>query len=756
MPDLADCTDTCARHIVVTGRVQGVGYRPFVYRLAQEMGLAGTVQNRTGEVHILAEGSAELLDAFESALITQAPPLAQPELAVATSASPLTAGRFAILPSEEGEAATIHVPPDLFCCDDCLSEMNDPAERRYRYPFTNCTQCGPRYTIIAALPYDRPATAMADFPLCPDCAAEYSNPLDRRFHAQPLACPECGPQLSCGDLNGEAALEAALAALSAGQVVAVKGVGGYHLMCDAANDDAIARLRSRKRRPDKPLAVMVPQMGADGLDWVRRLAQPDAVALAALAAPERAIVLVSKREDAPLGKGIAPGLDDVGLFLPYSPLHHLLIHDFGVPLVATSGNVSGEPVLTDSTQAEQRLAEIADCFLHHDRPILRPADDSVMRVIASKARPIRIGRGMAPLELALPLQSRQPLLATGGQMKNAVALACGNKALLSSHIGDLDSPRSLEVFEQVIADLSRLYRIEPRAIACDMHPGYASTRWAEKQGLPLVRVQHHHAHASALAGEHEAGLTWLVFAWDGTGYGLDGTIWGGETLLGQPGAWQRLASLREFAVLGGDRAAREPWRSAAALMWQAGHDWTPCRDGADLARAAWAKRMGTFAASSVGRLFDAAACLVLGLDDVTYEAQAPARLEALARSWHGALEEAAAMPIVPDASGLLLADWSALLPIIADTDRPPAQRAALFHESLSLTILAHVDRIARDHAFDAVGLTGGVFQNRLLAERLLSALHASGTRAHMPERLPTNDGGLAFGQLVEASAVLAA
>ncbi|MBD3728198.1 MAG: carbamoyltransferase HypF [Sphingomonadales bacterium] len=753
MPDIAERT-RAARRITVTGRVQGVGYRPFVFRLAADLGLAGDVRNCTGEVHIAVEGETAAIAAFECALVEQAPPLARPELATSQADEWRGAEGFRILPSEESEHAAIHVPPDLFCCDDCLAEMADPGQRRHRYPFTNCTQCGPRYTIIAALPYDRPATSMAGFDLCPACAAEYGDPHDRRFHAQPLACPACGPQLSCGDLAGEAALQAALDALRAGQVVAVRGVGGYHLMCDAGSDEAVARLRERKHRPDKPLAVMVPQRGDDGLDAVRALALPDAAELAALAAPERAIVLVRRRADAALSQLIAPGLDEVGLFLPYSPLHHLLLAEFGGPLVATSGNISGEPVLTEPDQADDRLAGIADCMLHHNRPILRPADDSVLRAIAGAARPIRIGRGIAPLELALTEPLPMPLLATGGHMKNALALGSGARAIASPHIGDLDSPRARQVFEQVAADLARLYRIDPQAIACDAHPSYATTRWAEQQGLPLVRVQHHHAHASALAAEHKPGITWLTFAWDGTGLGEDGAIWGGEALLGQPGAWRRVASLREFTLPGGDRAAREPWRSAAALLWEAGQDWSPPIADPALARAAWGRRLGTFPCSSAGRLFDAAAMLVSGMAQASYEGQAPAGLEALARRWTGPLDGAPTLPLQADAQGVLRIDWHPLLAMLADDALPREQRAALFHESLAQAIRATALALADGSAFDAVGLTGGVFQNRLLAERVLALLEEDGMIAHLPKLLPVNDGGLAFGQLVEAGAVL--
>ncbi|MDE3114949.1 MAG: carbamoyltransferase HypF, partial [Pseudomonadota bacterium] len=532
-----------ACRIVMSGRVQGVGFRPFVYRIALAHGVAGWVRNETGKVVILAEGAPTALEAFARALLVEAPPLAKPQLESRAETVPQGAQGFHILKSAEAAEADIHLPPDLFCCPDCVAELHDRAARRHAYAFTNCTQCGPRYTIIESLPYDRPHTSMAGFALCPACRAEYENPLDRRFHAQPLACPECGPQLSFvlgGEerATGAAALAATLDVLRAGGVVAAKGVGGYHLLCDAASDAAIAKLRARKHRPHKPLAVMLPFAGADGLDSVRRHAVPATEEADAIRDPARPIVLVRKRADATLGKGLAPGLGELGVFLPYSPLHVLLLEGFGAPLVATSGNISGEPVLTDEGQAQARLSGIADAFLHHNRPIVRPADDSVVRIIGGRPRPIRLGRGIAPLEIDLPSPLAEPTLAVGGHMKGAIALGWGKRAVVSPHIGELDSVRSLEVFAQVINDLQRLYRVEARRVICDAHPRYASTRWAKACSLPVIAVQHHAAHAAALAGEYPDVRRWLVFAWDGVGLGEDSELWGGEAFCGAPGGWR--------------------------------------------------------------------------------------------------------------------------------------------------------------------------------------------------------------------------
>ena len=745
--------ERAARRLVVGGRVQGVGFRPFVYRIAYAFRLRGSVRNGAGRVVIHVEGRANDIARFEAALIAQAPPLARPHLESSKRADIEGARAFSILESDPGQDPDVHLPPDLFCCDDCIAELRGPSERRFRYPFTNCTQCGPRYTIIEALPYDRPNTSMAGFALCPQCRQEYENPLDRRFHAQPLACPACGPKLSYrsnghSHAEGEAALNATVAALHAGHIVAVKGVGGYHLMCDPASNEAVLRLRGRKRRPDKPLAVMFPQRGVDGLDAVRASARLSTVEAQAIADPARPIVLVRRRQYCGLSEALAPGLADLGVFLPYSPLHHLLLAEFGGPLVATSGNVSGEPVITDNIEAQHRLAKVTDAFLHYDRPIVRPADDSVVRVVADRARPIRIGRGLAPLEIDLGPAFDEPVLAVGGHMKGAIALGWGRRAVVSPHIGDLDSPRSLRIFEQVVADLQALYRVEARRIVCDTHPNYASARWARAQGLPVTRVQHHAAHASALAGEHPDVARWLVFTWDGMGLGPDGELWGGEALAGRPGAWRRVASMRPFDLTGGDRAGREPWRAAAALMWGTGRDWMPDIGDAKLAAQAWRRRIGTARASSVGRLFDGAAALVIGIGTASYEGQGPMILESAAADGC----EAVPLPLSRDANGILRTDWEPLVPMLTDDRLSAATRAGIFHESLAAAIADQAAALANAQRFGAVGLSGGVFQNRRLAERAIALLSARGFRVFLPETVPANDGGLAFGQLIEAAA----
>jgi hydrogenase maturation protein HypF len=745
-----------ARRLTIVGQVQAVGFRPFVFRLAHRLGLVGWVRNRTGEVEVLAQGRTVAIDEFERALIDEAPPLARPRIASSDAVQPTQQTAFEILPSEQSAEPRISVPPDYFACDECLAELTDPADRRFRYPFINCTQCGPRYTLIRGMPYDRAQTTMADFRLCEDCQREYEEPLDRRFHAEPVACPACGPRLELRDgesepAHGAGALTRAVAALQAGRIVAVKGVGGYHLACDARDAAAVRALRHRKHRPDKPLAVMCPRVGYDGLDWVRRCAMLTADTGALVAGPSRPIVLLPATTDSPLAVEVAPGLREIGVFLPYSPLHELLLANFGAPLVMTSGNLTGEPVLTDNQEAARRLKNIADVFVHHDRPIERPADDPVWRPIAGQPRPLRLGRGNAPTEFELPWSLPAPLLAVGGHLKNTVALAWGSRAVVSPHIGDMDGPRSLRVFEQVTADLQRLYDVRAAALVCDAHPGYATHRWAMEHELPATKVWHHHAHASALAAESPEVKAWLTFTWDGVGLGEDGTLWGGEALLGRPGAWRRVASMRSFRLPGGDRAAREPWRSAAAIAWECGHRFDANADRDGLVRRAWERDLNCHRSSAAGRLFDAAAALLLDLDRVSYEGQGPMMLEACCADDGPEI----ALPIAADDSGVLRIDWAPLLPMLLDTSLTVPERATGFHLSLAGAVAKITDTLRAQTRVDGIGLTGGVFQNRLLAQAVLDRLAGFGIPVMLPARLPCNDGGLSFGQIVEASGALA-
>jgi hydrogenase maturation protein HypF len=734
-----------ARHWTVGGRVQGVGFRPFVYRLAWRLSLDGWVMNRGGDVEVLVQGSDEALSAFGAALIEDAPPLAQPRIVGARAAEIESLDGFAIRNSD-GAPAHVHVPPDYFACDDCLTELDDPNNRRYRYPFINCTQCGPRYALIARLPYDRQNTAMVDFTLCPQCAAEYADPADRRFHAEPIACPVCGPRLSYRDHDGEAhaeeALAATVAALHAGRIVAVKGIGGYHLMCDAANSAVVTTLRVRKKRPHKPLAVMF----ARDLIALRRATHLTPRHEEMLSDPLRPIVLVPKRADSNLTPEIAPAVGEIGAMLPYSPLHHLLLGDFGGPLVATSGNISGEPVLTDNDDADRRLGTIADAFLHHDRPILRPVDDPVYRVIAGIARPLRLGRGNAPLERILPFTLKQPVLALGGHLKNTIALGFDDRVVISPHLGDMESPRGLALLRQVATDLQALYGVRAETVLCDAHPRYATTKLAPQFDLPVTKAFHHEAHASALYGETALEDDVLVFTWDGAGFGRDGSIWGGEALLGAPGRWQRVATIRPFALLGGDRAAREPWRNALALCWETGRDWPADERDTGPLRHAWERRLNCPATTSIGRLFDAAAALVGIATDTSYEGQAACEFEAIAMDDAPPID----LPLTRRPDGGLESDWAPLLDDLQNNNESVAARAGRFHATLAAMLLNQARAIRDTHGVTRLGLSGGVFQNRLLCERIIRDATREQFTVLIPEDIPCNDAGLSFGQIVEA------
>lgn len=737
--------------------MQGVGFRPYVYRLAHHYELTGWVRNNGGAVEIHAQGFAERLQSFGEALLIRAPPAARARLLDVQPTPVEMNDGFRILDSTAGVERHIHVPTDLYTCDECLAELRDPAARRYRYPFINCTQCGPRYTLIRAMPYDRPNTTLDRFTLCRDCEAEYTDPFDRRFHAQPLACAACGPALSWYDgrreiCGNEPALAAALAALRDGQIVAVRGVGGYHLLCDAANENAVALLRARKGRPAKPLAVMVPWQGSDGLDYARGLAQLSPLEAAMLRDSVRSIVLTARRAQAMLAAAVAPGLRELALMLPYSPLHHLLLEDFGAALVATSANLSGEPVLIEPEQVQARLGDVADGFLHHDRVIARPADDPLVRVVAGAVRPLRLGRGTAPLELSLPLHIQVPTLAVGAYMKTTVALAWGERAVVSPHIGDLASPRGREVFAQVVHDLQQLYGVRAERVVHDAHPGFSNTRWARESGLPTLAVWHHFAHAAAVAGEYPSEAPLLCFTWDGVGLGPDNTLWGGEALLGRPGTWQRVASFRPFRLPGGERAAREPWRSALALCWECGQSWPEGEHlGGALLRRAFDGGVNAPPTTAVGRLFDAAAALVGLCLKASYEGEAPMRLEALCED----VVPPVALPLARDATGIWRSDWAPLVPAMRDARLVPAVRAAMFHSSLAQALCEQALAVREHTGVARVGLSGGVFQNRVLTEQAHALLSTAGFEVLIPERLPVNDAAISYGQLIEAAAVQA-
>ncbi len=744
--------------ITLVGHVQGVGFRPFVYRLAHEHGVHGSVQNRVGEVEILAEASPDVLARFQAELIDRAPPLSRPAIRrvepVNKSESECPSPGFGIISSAADTDAEVFVPPDYFMCDDCRQELDDAADRRYHYPFINCTQCGPRYTLIESLPYDRPNTSMSGFPLCAECEKEYLDPMDRRFHAEPVACERCGPGLRfeadghAGAGSNPAALDAAVAALRDGQVVAVKGIGGYHLVCDARRPEIVDKLRQRKHRPDKPLAVMFPVAGDDGLEFAGRFVRFRETEAQLVASPVRPIVLAGEKAASGLAPNVAPGLGEIGVFLPYSPLHQMLLERFGGPLVATSGNISGEPVLTDNAEASARLGDIADAHLHHDRPIVRPADDPVFRHIDGAMRPLRLGRGCAPAELSLPWPQDRPVLAVGGHMKGTLALSWDRRVVVSPHIGEMDSPRSLAIFEQVAADLQSLYGVRAERIVCDAHPGYTTHKWAFRQGIEVEKVWHHEAHASALAAEIDVTGPWLVFTWDGVGLGRDQTLWGGEAFCGAPGDWRRVGSMRTFRLPGGERAGREPWRSAAALHWACDLQWPDCPDADGLAYAAWQRGMNAPETSAIGRLFDAAAALICEVPVTSFEAQGPMMLENLCHEAGEVIE----MPLRVGGDGVLRSDWRPLLEAIADKKRGRRERAEAFHTSVATAALRQAEAIRERQAVARIGLCGGVFQNRVLTEQAAAMLRREGFEVWLPGDLPCNDAALSFGQAAEIAA----
>ena len=776
-----------ARRILVEGVVQGVGFRPFVWRLATELSLAGRVRNAAGRVEIVAAGEPHALDAFVSRLRSDAPPRARVDAVRSTAVAAGEAGDlprpFAIDESVSAASSERLFPPDIATCDDCLDEMRDPADRRYRYPFTNCTNCGPRATIIDELPYDRAQTTMRAFPLCPSCAAEYVDPANRRFHAEPVACPACGPRLAyrptdaaAATAREEAALAAAAADLVAGRIVAVKGLGGYHLACDATDEAAVGRLRDRKRRWAKPFAIMVEDLPA-----VERLARLGVTERALLAGPERPIVLLRARRGGQprLAPSVAAGNHRLGIFLPYTPLHHLLMAAVGRPIVLTSGNLSDEPLATDDADAAERLAGLADAFLVHDREIRARYDDSVGRVVAGRATLVRRGRGYAPEALELPVAADRPILAVGAELKHTFTLARGRRAHVAPHNGDLEDLPTHRAFTDGLEHLGRLLALEPEVAAHDLHPEYLSTKYAVAR-FPAERrivVQHHHAHVASCAAEHGLCRPFIGVAYDGLGMGDDGTLWGGEILVADLVGYRRLGRFGRAPLPGGALAVRRPWRMALGYLLAAedvsfhdgGRPVEPAIDP-DLSaafvsrldprevavlRTQVARRLNAPIASSAGRLFDAAAAL-LGLRDVAeYEAQAAIDLEIAAGE-----RPAPALPArIARVDGLLVYDprptLRALLEGVAG-GRRPGVLAAAFHETIAEVTRELVAAAGAETGLRTVCLSGGVFQNRRLASTLLRRLARDGFEVFINRRVPVNDGGISYGQAAIAAATMAA
>ena len=735
----------------ITGVVQGVGFRPAVARIAAEFGISGWVYNDAGSVHCEFEGSADDIAAAVDALQHRSPPMARIDTVRSTAVEPTGALGFQIIESQTGDESRTLVPPDIAVCADCLREMRDPADRRFGHPFITCTNCGPRYTVITDLPYDRPATTMAGFPMCDACSVEYHDPRDRRFHAQTIACPDCGPRLS-------GPIMATADALLSGEVVAIKGIGGYHLACRADDAAAVNTLRNRKNRPAKPFAVMVA-----GLEAARAIAEIDQAAAAALTSPAAPIVLVP-RKGAVVSDAVAPGLGDLGVMLAYSPVHHLLFDHLGdIPLVMTSANQGGSPIVYRDEDLHW-ITDLIDAVLAHDRPIGVPCEDSVV-TIDDRGRevPIRRSRGYAPLPVTVSGSGDEVLLATGGDLKTTFALMAGARGgrrhvHLSSHLGDMSDPRTQSCFTSALDHLSFMTGQQPDVIVCDMHPGYATTAWARRHadGRPVLAVQHHHAHAVSLLAEHQRLDTpVVVVAYDGTGYGIDGTVWGGELLtISDPAEFTRAGHLTPFALPGGDGAVREPARIALDLLTRAGIDWTPDlppvaavgETGLHVLAQQIPRGIGCVPTTSMGRLFDAVASLLGICQQVSYEGQAAVELEHLAR--HGkavSLEfgvDGGAMDPAPVIAGLV----DGLL-----GGAEPADLAAGFHRAVIRATATAARHCADAAGISVIGLTGGVFANRILLGGLRDSLTKSGYEVLSHRIVACNDGGLALGQATIAA-----
>ncbi len=753
----------------VSGTVQGVGFRPHVFRLATGLGLGGQVLNDEHGVLIEVEGAPERIEEFLARLPSEAPPLAAVDDLVTEEAPARGECRFTIVSSNRSGDPDVPITADAATCDACLSELFDPGDRRYRYPFANCTDCGPRFTIVTGAPYDRALTTMSSFEMCPDCRREYEDPRDRRFHAQPNACPVCGPRARLvgagGDEHRAAAadpIEAAAAELCDGRILAVKGLGGFHLACRADDEDAVATLRARKHREDKPFALMAPHIEA-----ARELIELAPVDEALLSSLRRPIVIARRQPGAGVAPAVAPRTLDLGVMLPYSPLHHLLLADAGVTLVMTSGNVSDEPIAFRDSEALERLAGIADLFLVHDRPIQMRTDDSVVRAldpqVSSEPLLLRRSRGYVPAHLALPMNAPEPALGCGAELKSTFCVARRDRAWVSHHIGDLKNYETLSAFSEGIEHFQRLFAVEPAVIAHDLHPDYLSTRYAlQREGPEHVGVQHHHAHLAACLAEHGETGTAVGAIYDGTGFGPDSTVWGGEILVGGLADFERRGMLAPVRLPGGDAAIREPWRMACAWLAEAWAEERPAIPPplrGHVGQPEWDAVCGLLASgvnspltSSVGRLFDAVAALCGIRAAVNYEGQAAAELEGISDP-----AEAGSYPleVIDSTSGPAILDARETVRAIgSDLDRGAAPSAVggRFHRALAEGTAAACEREGQRAGTDLVVLSGGVFQNRLLLERTAAILSDRGLHVRVPMRLPPNDGGIAYGQVAVAAA----
>ena len=718
-----------AARVRVRGAVQGVGFRPFIWGLAHQYDLTGSVYNDPDGVLIEVEGTQ--LQAFVDDIAPMAPPLARIDAIEVEATEPAGVTSFEIVHSEAAGGATTAIPADAAVCDDCLAEIRDPNNRRYGYAFTNCTNCGPRYTITTSIPYDRAQTSMADFDMCPSCQAEYDDPADRRFHAQPNACPECGPQLS-HDISEIAE------ALQAGQVVALKGIGGFHLVVDACNGQAVEALRTRKRRDGKPFAVMVADLAA-----AKALTELSDAEATLLQDTRRPVVICRAVETHGLADGVSNGLPTVGLMLPYTPLHHLLFDALphGTALVMTSANLSGTPLITDNAEAEDKLSDIADLIVSHNRDIVIRADDSVGRIIAGQPRLFRRARGYTPEPVRLS-RELPPILAFGGHLKNTICVTRGDEAFLSQHVGDLDSEETVSFLQETVDHLLGTLEVQPEIVACDLHPDFRTTQLAQQFGVPVVPVQHHHAHIAAVAAEHHVEGPLLGVALDGFGYGTDGGNWGGELLLSDGAELQRLGQFAPLALPGGDKAARAPWRMGASALQAMGqaediHRLYADREDAPLLAAMLDRGVNCPPTSSAGRLFDAACGLLRLKDDAAFEGEAPMALEGLVTT-----------PEIFTGGWNIVGGTLSLLPLLAALrDMSPERGANVFHGTLSAALADWIDSAIETRALPRrIALGGGCFQNKVLTEALLAHLKSTNIEVFLPQTVPANDGGLSLGQ----------
>jgi len=757
-------------HIHISGIVQGVGFRPFVYKLARKFNLVGWVKNTSSGVEIEVIGTDSHLRSFIKHLESDAPPLAKLDEVIVSDCSVVDYQNFEILTSESISSAFQPIPADVAICSDCLTEMLNPKDRRFRYPFINCTNCGPRFTIIKDIPYDRPLTSMAVFQMCPRCSDEYKDPANRRFHAQPIACPDCGPkvwleQYRSGDNEatvsvmqiGDDAIQRTRRLLNEDKIVAIKGLGGFHLACNAKSPQAVAELRRRKLRVDKPFAVMMPDV-----ETIKRHCHVSEAERALLESPAHPIVLLRRRSISMITGDIAPGQRMIGVMLPYTPLHVLLLEKekgYSEVLVMTSGNISDEPICTDNVEARERMADLADAFLMHDRDIHIRTDDSVMRVFNKEIYPVRCSRGYSPYPVFLPW-SVPSVLAVGAELKNTFCLTNGRYAFLSHHIGDLENYETLKSFEDGISHFERLFRVKPEAIAYDMHPNYLATRYGlertTREGIPGINVQHHHAHIASLMAEQglDGSRPVIGVAFDGTGYGDDGAIWGGEFLVADYSGYSRAAHLRYFPLPGGDAAIRRPSRTALSLLFSLGLDWDErlathsdlCSDERSALRAQLEHKINSPLTSSIGRLFDAASALAGVRQKVNYEAQAAIEFETMAD---------------PDETGLYEFEYvdgqinpkAAIEALLADvfSGVNVGKISSKFHSGLARIVSDICGKIGDNYDMSEVALSGGVWQNMTLLYKTVSYLEKDGFTVHIHHRVPTNDGGLALGQAAIAA-----